>query len=312
MISIPAKSRSQREVERIPMPSIYNFPTAIILKVTGKDATRYLNARLSNDIKKLNNNARISAACLTANGRTLGLFEVAKINEEYLLFCTGGDNEKVVKAVKQFIVADRVTVDVLDNYQAFHFFDTKSELEELLSLSIDQSVFHNEEIVIFDNKRIGPVGFDILVDGKSKVAKLLSTSTNLISHTDYDFLRISNHTLSFPEEINEELLFAESGLTKAVAFNKGCYVGQEVIEMIDARGSLPYVIMQFEYNSLDKIEPEQQIYEDQEQSKKIGTVISSAQCVEMKKTVGFARIKNQAGLSNYVFTNGVKLQLNSI
>jgi folate-binding protein YgfZ len=289
------------------MLSVYKFPNPVIIKVSGKDSTRYLNARLSNDLKKLANNNHIKAACLTANGRTLGYFEVFKNNEDYILFCTGGDKQNLINAVRQFVVADRVTVTELENYTFFHLAGVLSEIENLISINISNSFqsFDNN-CFLLRNNRLGNTGFDLLVPNDSQLYPKLMESKNL-NEERFNFLRISHGTLSFPEELNEENLFAESGLKEAVAFNKGCYVGQEVIEMIDARGTLPYIIKQFELNSIEDIKSEEDVYEDAEQTKKIGTIISVAKDLPQNKTIGFLRIKNKNESSSGAYINGKRI-----
>ena len=95
------------------MANYYLYPEAIIIKVSGKDAGRYLQARLSNDINKLSEGESCLAACLTPQGKTEALFTVYKAAEEYLLFCSGGDPETVKAGLARFIVADRVDLEFL-------------------------------------------------------------------------------------------------------------------------------------------------------------------------------------------------------
>ncbi len=49
-------------------------------------------------------------------------------------------------------------------------------------------------------------------------------------------LRVEHGVPAYPNEINEEALPAETGqLARAVSFNKGCYLGQEIVERMHAR-----------------------------------------------------------------------------
>ena len=64
---------------------------AVVLRVSGKDARRYLNNRLSNDLRSAKPGDVVRAAALTPQGRVEGLFSVFIENEEvFLLVCVGG------------------------------------------------------------------------------------------------------------------------------------------------------------------------------------------------------------------------------
>ena len=49
-------------------------------------------------------------------------------------------------------------------------------------------------------------------------------------------LRIEAGIPRYGVDITEDNLILETGLTHAVSFNKGCYLGQEVVERIRSRG----------------------------------------------------------------------------
>ena len=94
------------------MVNIYQFKAPIILELSGKDSLRYLNARLSNDLKNIVPGRALRAAALTPHGKTEGLYLVLQLAEQrYLLICDGGSKEEVIAALKRYMVADRIEVD---------------------------------------------------------------------------------------------------------------------------------------------------------------------------------------------------------
>jgi folate-binding protein YgfZ len=52
----------------------------------------------------------------------------------------------------------------------------------------------------------------------------------------YEMLRIEAGIPRYGIDITDDNLILETGLTHAVSFNKGCYLGQEVVERIRSRG----------------------------------------------------------------------------
>ena len=90
----------------------FQVTDAIILSVSGRDARRYLNSRLTNNIKTLADGEVVSAGLLTPQGKTKAVFQVLSLGQDqFFLICDGGDRAKVMAATRQFIVADRVVVE---------------------------------------------------------------------------------------------------------------------------------------------------------------------------------------------------------
>ncbi len=59
----------------------------------------------------------------------------------------------------------------------------------------------------------------------------------------FEAYRISRGWPRFPNEIGEDFIPLEAGLRGAVSFTKGCYIGQEIIARMDARGQMAKRLM---------------------------------------------------------------------
>lgn len=86
-------------------------------------------------------------------------------------------------------------------------------------------------------------------------------------------LRILAGIPTFPSELNAKTLFSESNLMYAVSFRKGCYVGQEVIEKIDAHGKLTKRLARVVLSGPIELNEGEIIFNNAE---KVGKVYSSA------------------------------------
>ncbi|MEZ4753815.1 MAG: hypothetical protein R3A13_05820, partial [Bdellovibrionota bacterium] len=131
----------------------------------------------------------------------------------------------------------------------------------------------------------------------------------LLTADDWKLKLITHGKPSFPNELNSKFLFSEAGLDQAISFNKGCYVGQEVIEKIDAFAKSPFTLkhgyLEGEIEMIDEY-----IVADGEQNK-VGTLISSAYDKEVNKTFCFFRLKNKSEVlsSNQLKLNGQTIRL---
>jgi folate-binding Fe-S cluster repair protein YgfZ len=140
------------------MDCFFTIPSAIILEVSGLDAPRYLNARLTNDIKKLLKPDRaLVAAALTPQGRTQGLFLVSgDVGSKVLLACDGGLKEEVVEAFKKYIVADRVqVVDKSQELSLIHVIGPKAINAALAEIGVRQKLQEFQVLVAGDTRILG-------------------------------------------------------------------------------------------------------------------------------------------------------------
>lgn len=222
----------------------YQYPSPLILKVSGRDAPRYMNARLSNDVRNLHIGDSCLAAALTAQGKTEGLFTIFKIDEsEFILYCAEGDHGEVTAAFKRYIVADRV--EVKDESSSWKLYHLDGELT-------DTDGFPG--IISVAKSRIGKLGVDLLVPSDSPLPAVITDAEVLDWHM-FETLRIAFGEASFPQELNSDTLFPESQLKTPIAFGKGCYVGQEVIEKVDAIGKLSKALRRVKVAGEEEIPP---------------------------------------------------------
>lgn len=266
----------------------YQFPSPILLGVSGKDSPRYLNARLSNDCRNLQPGMSVEAAALNAQGRIEGHFLViCKEPNTFLLLCEGGEPETVIPAFSRYIVADRVTVsNESENLSWFHLDlpDLSAELRELLSV-------HGASLVA--DPRLSPHGYAYVVPAANRdttLSLLQDKCGEELSDEVYHFKRALFGTPSFPEEMNEGILLTECRRPSAVSFSKGCYVGQEVIERSDAIGRVPKLLKRVSFNTPNQIKPGTPVTTIAGDD--IGKVISAYRAKENGLGIAFCTLRN--------------------
>jgi folate-binding protein YgfZ len=294
------------------MDCFFTVPSAIVLEVSGRDAARYLNARLTNDIKKLlSPDKAVLAAALTPQGRTQALFLVSgDLGSIVTLVCDAGDGQEVVAAFKKYIVADRVDVtDRSSDISIVHLIGRDTIDRALLDLGITQSellefqVFNSNRMRAIVCWRSSEIGLDLMMPKdqlSGVVGKLRSTGLKELSRDEQEFRRIAAGLPAFPQELNEDTLFSESGLAQAISFNKGCYTGQEVIEKVDSHGKLSRAL-----RLIRVVEPYpavvgDQVYQELKNAGEgpvIGKVVSLAKDLESGVSVCFIQLKNDPNLA---------------
>lgn len=216
----------------------FHLSQAVVCRASGKDARRYLNNRLSNDLRSLSYPDTRLAAALTAQGKVQGLYTVfATPDDAFLLACDGGVRQSLFATLGKFIVADRVSLEDVSGSWIFTHVVTSEDDARALAHACG-----SENVYLRQSRRLGESGFDLLVPSQSIEETLRVIGERLgppMSAAEYQLIRLRQGQPTFPDEINENVILTECRMRDAVSFTKGCYVGQEVIERSDAIGKVP-------------------------------------------------------------------------
>ncbi len=264
----------------------YLQPSPVVFKVTGKDARRYLNNRLSQDLRTVSAGASLVAGALSPQGRVEGLYTVYAQSEDlFYLASDGGERQPLFAALGRYIVADRVSI-----------IDCSSEA--LVGHIAGAALPHlggDVTSLAHACARLGADGEDflILTDKTEDIrAHLLQQLGAPFSASEYDLKRFEAGFAQYPEEINDSMILTEGGLREAVSFQKGCYVGQEVIERSDALGKLPRHLERIVFEGTDAFSSQASVIGTE--SKHIGKIISTIADSANNKLCAFALLKNGA------------------
>jgi len=279
----------------------FEVPSAIVLRVTGRDSLRYLNARLTNDIRSLEVGNGCLAAALTPKGKVEGLFSVHKFgNEDFFLYCDGGDRAAVVSAFKRYIVADRVAVnDESETTSLFHLIDGFALLTQLSIPVLDHPFSHAQagQITAVRRSRTPAIGYDFFVPRtrRSEIISLITHAAKELSVEEQRKLRIRAGQPMYGSEISDANNFSELQLKDAISYSKGCYTGQEVMEKIDSRGKAPRLMKRVVTRGTVHTLPGDIIASIDASGKQtpMGEIVSSSIDVEMNQTIAFALLRNK-------------------
>lgn len=182
------------------------------IRVTGADRLRYLNGQLSNDLRGLRPGSALRALVLTARGKLCATTFVWLENEAILVEAEGVSGEDLLARLERYAISDDVGFEVLpEDVSRAHIFGPAATPCDGLRIS-----------------RLGMEGCDS--DG-------LPDGVMLASPEEIEILRMERGIPKWGRELGEDTLPQEAGLEKsAVNFQKGCYVGQEVVSRIQSVG----------------------------------------------------------------------------
>ena len=267
----------------------YLHQESSVFKAAGKDAERYLQARLTNDIKSLPVGSHCLAACLSPQGKTEGLYIVYKESpESFQLLATAGESEQLLAGLKRFLVADQLTIEKTNGVK-FAYLSTE----------------HATHIVSDDCIMIHSLCFNphlsAIIAKEAEIEKLLAKKLEPLNSEEYLYYQLSNKQLEFPKQIKADSLFVEYGIYDAISSTKGCYTGQEVVERVISLGKLPAKINTYSFEAAETFSMDDSKLVDSGKSK-AGDPISIVSLANQEKTLLLARVK-RAFLEKDIFLN---------
>jgi folate-binding protein YgfZ len=226
------------------------------LCLTGNDRVRFLHGQVTNDVKKLKPGEGCYSALVTAKGKMQGDLNIYALQDELLLDFEPGLTATVSQRLEKFLVADDVQIlDVTGHYGLLSVQGPKSP-ETIRSLGIFPEVPETQlnfsrisdptlgELYLMNHPRVRSIGFDLFVPHQSLGAvadKLVAASRQrggrACGWEALETARIEAGVPRFGFDMDETNLPLECGIAEsAVSFQKGCYIGQEVINRIHTIG----------------------------------------------------------------------------
>jgi tRNA-modifying protein YgfZ len=172
------------------------------IRVTGEDRARLIHALTTNHVQGMTPGDELYAFFLTAQGRIIGDVHIGCYEDSLLLDVEPEVREAILQHIDHYIIADDVT------------------LEDVTGTTFS---------LVAAGKRV----YGDVSDKARMVAEL-----GLVEATAEDArtYRIEHFFPRFGEDFTTSTLPQETGLTYALHFNKGCYLGQEIVERIRSRG----------------------------------------------------------------------------
>ncbi|MBI1908982.1 MAG: hypothetical protein HYS22_02285 [Deltaproteobacteria bacterium] len=195
-----------------------------VLEVSGSDSTPFLHRMLSQNIQKQEIGQFLHSALLDRKGMLLSLFGVLKIRPDgYLFLIQQSLFQKTWDHLKKFKVMDKVDfVDRSCEYRLLYQVGSGTE-----TVKPSDSYSWKETIYL---KPV--VGYLI----PSPEIDRFKRNGPSISKEAFDLVRMESGIPEYGVDIDETAIVLEGNLHFAVARNKGCYPGQEVVERIFSYG----------------------------------------------------------------------------
>lgn len=232
---------------------VYDLGFRAKIALAGKDRVRWLNGMVSNNIRDLAAGRGVYAFILNPQGHILGDLNAYNRGESLLVDTDRSQAEKILAIFRKYIIMDKVEVsDLSESLTALGVSGPKArevltacgfELPELAAPQIGDLSLHDMKWRGVDCTlvRSNENSYEIwLAPGEVKKLwdALLTAGATPVGAEALETRRILTGIPLYGVDIRERELPQETEQARALSFTKGCYIGQEIVERIRARGNV--------------------------------------------------------------------------
>jgi folate-binding protein YgfZ len=299
---------------------IYDLGFRAWISLTGGDRVRWLNGMVTNNIRDLAVGQGVYAFLLNPQGRILGDMFVHNQGEALIVETDRSQVEKIVGTFDHYIIMDDVEVaDISEKQTAIGLTGPRSrailnragiEVPNLRPLQmitpqcncdcscVQCTVVHGEDAPQ-ESYEVWLAPQDVYKTWQA----LIAAGATPVGSEALEMQRTVAGIPLYGVDIRERDLPQETEQMRALNFNKGCYVGQEIVERIRSRGNVHRKLTGFQVAGAASIAAGHKIVAGE---KEVGEVTSVAvlDAPSGQRTVAMGYIRREVGVPGREVTIG--------
>lgn len=278
-----------------------------IIELKGKDVMDFLHRISTNSIKDLAKEGVRHTLFTSEKGRIIGLTTLLNFEDYQLLFCDRHSKPFVLAWLKKYVIADDVQVnDANGKYNLLELRGPQADsfvtmicgnvVNEMKPDSF--KIIHFENLLFFLAKITDERGHNkFWMLGDFENAKRLIEymqenkgpfNFNLVGEKAFNIYRVEMGIPAAPNELNSDYNPHEAGLTNYIDFEKGCYIGQEVIARLQTYDKVQKQLTGVRFSGQDITSEQLSIFNGDEEVGKITSMVNS---VKFNELIGLAYVK---------------------
>ncbi|MCH8030153.1 MAG: aminomethyl transferase family protein [Candidatus Dadabacteria bacterium] len=234
------------------------------LRISGRDRVKFLQGMLSNDVENLEVWRCVYCTMLTVKGRMITDMKVLKEADSFLIDLEPGMNAKIKELLEKYRLSYKADIDDVTQELALISINGPGsgrivekafgeQAGELVENGFVETRLDDITVTVARTSRTGELGFDLYVPagnapevwesvfGIGKERGLAPVGLEAI-----EVLRVEAGIPLYGVDMTENTIPIEAGLDRAISYEKGCYVGQEVVARIHYRGHVNWHLVGFE------------------------------------------------------------------
>jgi folate-binding protein YgfZ len=191
-----------------------------LLRVTGPDRVSFVQGMVTNDVEKLDEGGSVYAALLNPKGGMMGDLRVLRLGDALVLDTGKGFGASVKGFLSKYLISEDAELADAPELAVVGLLGPKAEASAVASKLASLPGL------------VG--GIDVLVAREA----LAPLSLPKLDEATYEVLRVEAGVPKYGLDMTEATIPLEANLAKALHYQKGCYIGQEVIARATYRGHM--------------------------------------------------------------------------
>ena len=224
--------------------------------ISGEDAIPWLQGLVTNDLFELADEGSGQRSCaVNQNGRLIADMRLLHVPELLIIDLEAGSGETLLPHLRRHIIMEKVNVvdrspqtgrigvygegaqKVLESAGEFvHPIEARRGYDGTWGTIAD------EDVIVAHRPWLGIQGYEIFCDRGHllkiwRALEAVDSSVRPFGDEVFEMLRIEAGIPRYGVELNEKIIPLEANLSETISFEKGCYLGQEIIARLDTLGT---------------------------------------------------------------------------
>lgn len=306
--SVPARFTQPSEEHQAVRTAtgLFDFSFRAKFSLSGRDAAKFLHRIVSNDIKNVAAGQGTYATLLNPQGQILADVRIYAAQDRLLVDTDADLHSKAMEILRRYIIGDQVQVEPLETFAlAFE----GPQAAGLLGKTLHENLPVMKEFEHFATNYAGfPVrvvrisnageeGYEVWVGAKGMMGLWGAACGQAPSYgmlpcgtEALESLRIEAGIPRYGSELGEDTLPLEANLMNALSLNKGCYIGQEIVERARSRGHVNWKLAGVIVESAQPPARGEKLTFD---GKEVGEVTSACVSPTLQKTIALAYLRKE-------------------
>lgn len=220
---VPGEYRAARE-----RAGVFDASARPILRLVGEDRVTFLQGMVTNDVVGLATGATTYVAMLTAKGAMVADGRVWKREKDLLIDVEPGHFAKVKEFLEKYLISEDAELQ-----------DASGEWAVLSVVGPAAKDAVPEGVEVSPQPMLGAI--DVLVPRETlqqTFEAIVSRGATPIGFEALEILRVEAGVPRYGADMEDSTIPLEANLERAIHYNKGCYIGQEVIARATFRGHM--------------------------------------------------------------------------
>lgn len=269
------------------------------IRATGEDRLRLLHAMSSNAVEDLKPGEGVRAYFLNAQGHILADTRIWVFEDSTLLDTEPETRQSLAEHLEQYIIMDDVTLeDVTDSMAAVAVEGPQARaiVATQIGAAPESGEHHlaSSGVTVVATSATGQPGCWLLAEAGEEselIRRLEAAGVAPATPEDTQAVRVENGVVRHTQDFFETTLPQESGQMGPVSFAKGCYLGQEIVERVRARGKVRRQLVRLEIDTAILPSSGSAVLAD---GHEIGTLTSPVFSPRMGACLGFSIVRRDA------------------